>query len=148
MTQTSSSFWQRLNGQIGTGSNYSKGNESAQYNLNSDIAYPRPRWSAEANYSSNFTSSSGETASTRNEIASSAQRLMRWNNWYYTGIFPSYKAQSRGFHCHRPPSVGAWGGLSRILAALPSESMAVSPGSKSTTRKQVSRPVRNKCLRV
>ena len=111
MTQTSSSFWQRLNGQIGTGSNYSKGNESAQYNLNSDIAYPRPRWSAEANYSSNFTSSSGETASTRNEIASSAQRLMRWNNWYYTGITNFLQSSVQGI----PLQTTLGGGVGRII---------------------------------
>ena len=72
VNETSSNFWQRLNGRIGTGFTYSKGNDSAQYNLNSDVNYPRERWSAEASYSSNLTSNSGASTSTRNEVAFSA----------------------------------------------------------------------------
>jgi hypothetical protein len=111
MTETSRNFWQRWNGQIGTGSTYSKGNQSAQYNLNSDISYPRPRWSAEASYSSNFTTSAGETASTRNEIASSAQRLLRWNNWYYTGIADFLQSSVQGI----PLQITLGGGMGRII---------------------------------
>jgi Holliday junction resolvase len=65
LNETSSKFWQRLNGHIGTGFTYSKGNASTQYNLNSDINYPRERWSAEARYSSNLTANSGASTSTR-----------------------------------------------------------------------------------
>lgn len=86
MNETSRSFWQRLNGQVGTGFTYSKGNQSTQYNLNSDINYPRERWSADVSYSSNLTSNSGTSTSKRNEVMLSAQRLLRWNNWYYTGL--------------------------------------------------------------
>ena len=86
VSETAHGFWQRLNGQIGAGFTYSKGNESTQYNLNSDVDYPRERWSAGASYSSNFTSKTGSSPSKRNEVTLSAERLMRWNNWYYTGL--------------------------------------------------------------
>jgi hypothetical protein len=59
MEETSRNFFQRLNGGIGTGFTYSKGNQSKQYNLNSDVTYPRERWSGDASYSSNLTSSTG-----------------------------------------------------------------------------------------
>jgi hypothetical protein len=86
VTETAANFWQRLNGQIGTGFTYSKGNQSTQYNLNSSVNYPAERWSAGASYSSNLTANTGASNSTRNEVTFTAQRLLRWNNWYYTGL--------------------------------------------------------------
>jgi hypothetical protein len=94
--QTDNNFWQRLNGEIGTGFTYSKGNQSAQYNLNSDVTYPEERWSATVRYNSNLTSNAGSSASTQNEIMLSAQRLLRWNNWYYTGITDFLQSSVQG----------------------------------------------------
>lgn len=84
--QTSHSFWQRWNGELGSGFTYTKGNDSSQYNLSSGLGYVAERWAASANYNSNLTSSTGTTTSTRNQISLSAQRLLRWNNWYVTGL--------------------------------------------------------------
>lgn len=86
MNQTAHTFWQRLNGQVGTGFTYSKGNESAQYNLNSDVTYQRERWSAGLTYTSNLTSDARSSISTRNEVTLVAQRFLRGNNWYYGGV--------------------------------------------------------------
>jgi len=85
MDQTSEHFWQRFNGEINTGITYTKGNQSTQYNLSSDVAYPRERWSATASYNSTLSSSTGNTATTRNQLNVGAQRLLRWNNWFYAG---------------------------------------------------------------
>ena len=68
MGETSKDFWQRFNGQVNFGLNYSKGNDSTQYNLTSSTAYVRERWSAQANVSSNLSSSTGTTTSTRNYL--------------------------------------------------------------------------------
>jgi hypothetical protein len=65
--ETDLTFWRRFNGQIDLSSIYSKGNQSAQYSLNGDAAYPRERWSAEVSYSSSFSSSTGSSSVTRNE---------------------------------------------------------------------------------
>jgi hypothetical protein len=54
MEQTDLSFFRRINGQIGLSLTYNKGNQSAQYNLNGDAAYPRERWSAAVSYSSSL----------------------------------------------------------------------------------------------
>jgi hypothetical protein len=94
--ETADNFWQRLNGQIGTGFTYSKGNQSAQYNLNSDVTYPEERWSATVRYNSNLTSNAGASTSTQNEITLSAQRLLRWKNWYYTGMTDFLQSSVQG----------------------------------------------------
>lgn len=86
MQQTAENFWQRFNGQIGTGSTYNRGNQAAQYNVNASVTYPRERWSASATYTSNLAASNGASTSTRNDIQLSALRLLRWNNWYYSGL--------------------------------------------------------------
>ncbi len=85
MDQTSEHFWQRFNGQINTGITYTKGNQSTQYNLSSEVVYPRERWAANASYNSTLSTSTGVTATTRNQLTIGAQRLLRWNNWFYAG---------------------------------------------------------------
>jgi len=83
--QSSEKFLQRFNGSINSGIIYSKGNQTTQYNLSSDIEYPRERWSAGAAFSSSLSTSSGVTASTRNDVTLNSIRLLRWDNWFYSG---------------------------------------------------------------
>jgi len=96
MDETSSNLWQRFNGEIGMGFIYTKGNQSAQYSLSSEINYPRPRWTASASYNSTLSSSTGTNASTRNEVNVNALRLLRWNNWYYTGLADFLQSSVQG----------------------------------------------------
>jgi Protein of unknown function, DUF481 len=84
--ETSTSKWQRLNGQVGLGFTYTKGNQASQYNLNSNLNYVEERWSTGANYTSTLASSAGSSVSTRNELSLTAQHLMPWNNWFYAGL--------------------------------------------------------------
>jgi len=86
MDMTSEKFFQRFNGYINTGIIYSKGNQSTQYNLGSQVTYPRERWAAGASYTSTLSASTGASASTRNQLDLNAFRLMRWNNWFYEGL--------------------------------------------------------------
>lgn len=96
VNQTATSIWQRFNGLVGAGFNYSKGNQSAQYNLNSTVNYQAERWSAGAEYSSNLTSNTGASTKTRNEATLTAERLLRWNKWYYTGIADFLQSSVQG----------------------------------------------------
>lgn len=112
MDETSSKFWQRFNGSIGSGATYNKGNASTQYNLNSEVNYPRERWSVGANFNSVLSSNTGASTSTRNELSVSAQRLLRWNNWYYTGIADFLQSSTQGIQLQS--SIG--GGIGRYLA--------------------------------
>ena len=85
LNQTAESFRRRFNGTINTGIQYSKGNETTQYNVASQVEYPRERWSSQASFNSSFASSSNASISTRNQVDLSGMRLLRWNNWFYSG---------------------------------------------------------------
>jgi hypothetical protein len=111
MDETSSTPWQRLNGDIGLGVIYSKGNQSTQYNFSSSINYPRERWSASAAYVSTLSSSTGTSPSTRNDINFNVERLLRWNNWYYTGLGDFLQSSAQGIQLQT--SIG--GGIGRYL---------------------------------
>lgn len=85
LSQTSESFWHRFNGAVDTGLQYSKGNESVQFNVSSQVEYDRERWSSQASFNSSFSSNSGANLSTRNQTNLSTLKLLRWNNWFYAG---------------------------------------------------------------
>ncbi len=85
LSQTSEGFWHRFDGALNTGFLYSRGNESAQYNLSSQVAYTRERWSSQVSFNTSFASSSGANLTTRNQTDLSTSRLLRWNNWFYAG---------------------------------------------------------------
>jgi len=86
MSETSEKFWQRFSGQVSFGTIYSKGNQSTQYNLDSETVYLRPRWSSQASYSSTLSSSSGSSPSTRNQLNLSFRHLLPWNNYFYSAL--------------------------------------------------------------
>jgi putative salt-induced outer membrane protein YdiY len=96
LNETSANFWQRWNGQVGSGYTYTKGNQSSQYNLSSSLGYVEERWSAGADYNANLTSNTGASTSTRNQLTLSAQKLLRWNKWYYTGIASFLQSSVQG----------------------------------------------------
>ena len=86
MDVTSTKFIQRFNGSIDSGVIYSKGNESTQYSLGSQINYPRERWTAAANFNSTLADSTGAPVSTRNQVDLDVFHLLRSNNWFYEGL--------------------------------------------------------------
>jgi hypothetical protein len=77
LRQTGEGFWHQFDGAVNTGSLCSKGDESVQYNVSSQVAYTRERWSSEVNYNSSFASNSGSSLSTRNETDLDTLRLLR-----------------------------------------------------------------------
>ena len=112
MDQTSERFWQRFNGEINSGISYTKGNQSTQYNLSADITYPRERWSAGLSYNSNLSTSTGVTATTRNQINLTGQRLLRSNNWFYSGTAAFLQSSEQDINLQT--SLG--GGIGRLLS--------------------------------
>jgi hypothetical protein len=86
MYQTSDNFWRRLNGSINSGMTYSKANSIRQYNFSSDVSYPRERWAAGAQYTSNLTGNTGAPTSSYNNAGLYYRHLMRWEDWFYTGV--------------------------------------------------------------
>jgi hypothetical protein len=111
MDQTSEHFWQRFNGEVNTGIQYSKGNQATQFNLSSNVAYPRERWQAAASYNSTLSTSTGVTASTRNQFTLGALHLMRWNNWFYAGLGNLLQSSEQGIDLQS----GMGGGIGRYL---------------------------------
>jgi Protein of unknown function, DUF481 len=85
LNQTAETFWSRFDGAVDTDLLYSKGNESAQFNIGSQVEYARERWSTQFNFNSSLASNSGAAATTRNQIDLSTLRFLRWNNWFYAG---------------------------------------------------------------
>jgi hypothetical protein len=111
MVETDLGFWRRFAGQIGLSSIYSKGNQTFQYGVNADMNYTRERWSAAATYSSSLSSSSGATTSTRYDTQFTAQRILRWNNWYYAGLADFLQSSTQGIQLQS--TLG--GGVGRYL---------------------------------
>lgn len=93
---TADRFLQRFNGDINIGMSYAKGNRSTQYNLNSSLEYPRDRWRASAAFSSNLSATAGAKSSTRNQITLRVDRLLRWNNYFYTGGLGLLQSSEQG----------------------------------------------------
>jgi hypothetical protein len=96
MDTTSTKFLQRFNGDFNTGIIYSKGNQSTQYNLSSEVNYPRERWAAGATFDSTLSASTGTTAATRNQVDVDVQRLFRWNQWFYEGLGSFLQSSEQG----------------------------------------------------
>jgi hypothetical protein len=68
LDQTAESFRHRFNGAVSTGIIYSKGNETTQYNVASQVEYRRERWSSQASFNSSFASNNNANDSTRNQV--------------------------------------------------------------------------------
>jgi Protein of unknown function, DUF481 len=112
MDQTSGKFLQRFNGEVNTGIIYSKGNQNTQFTLSSEVAYPRERWQAAASYNSTLSTSTGVTASTRNQFSLTALRLLPWEHWFYAGYGNLLQSSEQGIHLQ----AGAAGGIGRFLS--------------------------------
>lgn len=125
MIQTSENFWQRFSGDISWGVIYSKGNQSTQYDLGANTAYIRERWNARANLSSSLSSSTGTNASTRNSLGLGAQRLLPWNNWFYSGIGTFLKSSEQEINLQS--TLG--GGIGRYLKNTNRASISVLGGA-------------------
>ncbi|MEJ2009893.1 MAG: DUF481 domain-containing protein [Acidobacteriota bacterium] len=124
VSQTSTKLWQRFNGEIGSGFTFTKGNESSQYNLSTEVNYVEERWTAGADYSSNLNSSTGSTTSTRNDLTLSGRRLLKWNHWYYTGLAGFLQSSAQGIRLQT--TLG--GGIGRNIKNTGSTSFTVYGG--------------------
>lgn len=96
MYVTSTKPLQRLNGYINTGIIYSKGNQSTQYSLGSQVTYPRERWAAGGSFNSTLSASTGVSASTRNQLDIDAYHLLPWDNWFYEGLGGLLQSSEQG----------------------------------------------------
>ena len=138
MIATSDKFWQRFNGAISFGVIYSKGNQSTQYSLSSEASYVRKRWSTQASFASNLSSSTGVTVSTRNSVNFGALHLLPWNHWFYSGLGGFLQSSEQGITLQS--TFG--GGVGRYLKNTDRASVAVLGGAafQNTDYKQSTVP--------
>jgi len=141
MVATSDKFFQRFSGSVSFGVIYLKGNQSTQYSLGSQTAYIRQRWSAQANFSSNLSSSSGVSVSTHNSFSFGVRHLLPWNNWFYSGISDFLQSSEQGIVLQT--TFG--GGIGRYLKNTSGMSVSVLGGValQDTNYKQSTTPVGN-----
>jgi hypothetical protein len=111
IVETSDKFRQRLNGALNLGITYTKGNQTVQYVFGSQTEYLRERWSADVNWSSTLSTSSGVSAATRNEITPTFQHLLPWNNYFYSALGDFLQSSVQGIQLQT--TVG--GGVGRDL---------------------------------
>jgi hypothetical protein len=111
MDQTDESFWRKLSGTINTGILYSKGNEATQYNVAAEVEYRKERWFSQASFNSSFASGNNTNVSTRNQIDTNSMRLLRWNNWFYSGTGSFLQSSVQGIDLQT--TLG--GGIGRYL---------------------------------
>ncbi|MCI0388636.1 MAG: DUF481 domain-containing protein [Acidobacteria bacterium] len=111
MAETSEKFMQRFSGEISTGIIYSKGNQSTQFNLGSEITYPRERWEAGARFDSNLSSNSGDPVSTRNQLGLNYRHLLPGNKNFYGALASFLQSSEQGINLRT--TFG--GGLGRYL---------------------------------
>jgi hypothetical protein len=104
--QSSEQFLERLSGSINSGIIYSKGNQTTQYNFTSDVEYQRERWSAGASFNSSLSTSSGVTPSRRNYVSLNSIRLLRWDNWFYSGQADFLQSSEQGIKLQPTLGVG------------------------------------------
>jgi hypothetical protein len=124
MQQTAQTFWKNFSGSLGSGLIYSRGNNTTQYNLTSDLAYRRPRWAVTANYSSSLSASSGAATSTRNQEYFQGLKLLQRSNWFVTGLASFLQSSQQGIQLQS--SVG--GGFGRFLTNTNRSQIAVMGG--------------------
>jgi Protein of unknown function, DUF481 len=121
---TSEDFWKRFNGTISSGLIYAKGNQAAQYDFISETEYLRERWSAQMYFNSNLASSSGDTASTRNQLRLSGRHLLSKPHYFYGSVLSFLQSSEQGIRVQT--SVG--GGIGRFLKNTNTASIAMMAG--------------------
>ena len=83
--QTDTSFWQNLHGGMDVGFNYTKQENRAQFNIDSNALYARAKWSVGADYASSF-SGGGDVNNLRNDLRLTGTRQLRSPRNFYSGI--------------------------------------------------------------
>ena len=144
IAETSDKFWQRFNGAVNLGIAYTKGNQTVQYTLGSQTEYLRERWSANVNWTSSLSKSSGVAAATRNEITPSVRHLLPWNNWFYAGLGDFLQSSVQGIQLQT--SVGA--GIGRYLTNTNKAQISVLGGFawQNTRYSEINGPVKTQNL--
>jgi hypothetical protein len=80
--ETSRKFQERFSGEVEASVVQSKGNDSVQYGVGSQVEYRQERWAIQTGFNSNLSSSSGSTASSRNQINLLGYHFLSNGDWF------------------------------------------------------------------
>lgn len=122
--QYGDSMWRRFHGNFGFGLTYNNARATTQYNLDSELTYRLERTTLDLTYDSVLTSVTGTQAITRNQVDLTAERLLRWNNWYYAGAIDFLQSSAQGITA----STVAGGGLGRYFKRTNSTRISLTGG--------------------
>jgi len=99
LAPTSESVWRRFSGNIDSSLIYTKGNDTAQYNIGAELRVRGEHWRVAANFISTFSNSSGAAAATRNQFRLWARRLIGGKRaWYYSGAAEFLQSSQQGIN--------------------------------------------------
>ncbi len=101
LDRTSDSFWQRFNGTISSGLNYSKGNEATQYNLSSETAYVTRAMVGSGKLLLRPHASHGASTSTRNQLSFTGRHLLPRPKYFYEGVLSFLQSSEQGIQSQR-----------------------------------------------
>jgi putative salt-induced outer membrane protein YdiY len=85
ITPTAERFWQRLDGAVNTNLLYSRGNQSLQYSVSSQVVFNTPRWHSQVDMESTLASNAGADVANRNRGSVNSLRLIGSKNWFFGG---------------------------------------------------------------
>ncbi len=111
MSQTSASLWRQVSGNADVGLIYTKGNNTTQYNVGSQVRIVRTLWSAQADLNSTLSRSSGATSSTHNQLVLRALRLVGDDKWFTSSYNQFLQSSQQGIALQT--SIG--GGVGRLV---------------------------------
>lgn len=111
MNQSSASPWRRLSGNVSSGLSYTRGNNSTQYNLSTQLYYRATRWGVKSDYSSSLSANSGSPTTTRNQATFTGYKLLRHSNWFVGGVGNVLQSAHQGID--RQSTLGT--GIGRFL---------------------------------
>ena len=128
------SFWQRLDGKIGLGVNYTKGSEVAQLYFIGNTRFRKVRSEYQLNWNTILTSNGTGTDSTRGNIGGIYRRYYD-NRWFWTGLANIDKNDEIGIDGR----VSAGGGGGRVLRQRKTSQISLVGGLVATHESTVSR---------
>ncbi len=95
-------------------------------------AYTRERrWSSQLNFNSSLASNSDSNLTTRNQTDINMSRLLRWNNWFYTGTASFLQSSVQGINLQTTLA----GGIGRYLKKHQSSEYRLDRGDRLAERK-------------
>jgi hypothetical protein len=128
------SFWQRLDGKMGLGINYTKGSEVAQLYFHGRTKYRKVESEYQLNWNSILTSNGTGTDSERGNISGIYRRYLE-DRWFWTGLANVDKNDELGIDAR----FSGGGGAGRILRQHKDSQFSLVAGAVATRENTVGR---------